>query len=358
MWTTCLLFFQALLLAGYGYAHWLGSRRSVRLQASAHLRDAGRFAPVSPHRPARRSLDARVERRTLRPHPAPAGRNRRGALPAPVGDRSSSAALAHAKRAGQIALAALRAVELGSFLALLSYPFVLEPFLRLRTQVAIWSVLYAAFVALCGWTAWRLRATRRPGHGAGGRILRAAHIVDDPVLAGALRRRIHAAAGHNEPAFAGRSVNPFLWVAPLSIYLLTFILAFDNDRFYRRAPFAAAAGVLAPVGCIVQSASVALSLGAQIGLYLLALFVTCMLCQGSLRVPALVAIPYRLLPHHRRRRRDRRRVRCADRSPRVYGIQRISYRPRGGLPARVRRMGAQRRPFPGGPATTSRCASR
>jgi hypothetical protein len=105
-------------------------------------------------------------------------------------------------------------------------------------------------------------------------------------------------------------VNPFLWVAPLSIYLLTFILAFDNDRFYRRAPFAAAAGVLAPVGCMVQSASVALSLGAQIGLYLLALFVTCMLCQGELA-------------------RSR--------------------------PSLVGRAAA---PFPSGPATTSRCASR
>src|SRR5207248_548479 len=49
--------------------------------------------------------------------------------------------------------------NLGSFVALLSYPFAMEPFLRLRTEVEIWSVLYAGFVTVCGWTAWRLLRT-------------------------------------------------------------------------------------------------------------------------------------------------------------------------------------------------------
>src|SRR5258706_9178506 len=37
VWTNCMLFFQVLLLAGYAYAHWLGSLRSARLQVSIHL---------------------------------------------------------------------------------------------------------------------------------------------------------------------------------------------------------------------------------------------------------------------------------------------------------------------------------
>ncbi len=47
------------------------------------------------------------------------------------------------------------------------------------------------------------------------------------------------------------AVFPFLWIAPLSIYLLTFILTFESDRWYRRGVFAVLAGVLAPVTCAV-----------------------------------------------------------------------------------------------------------
>ena len=47
------------------------------------------------------------------------------------------------------------------------------------------------------------------------------------------------------------AVIPFLWVAPLSLYLLTFILTFESDRWYRRGVFAVLAGVMAPVTCAV-----------------------------------------------------------------------------------------------------------
>src|SRR5665213_302510 len=47
------------------------------------------------------------------------------------------------------------------------------------------------------------------------------------------------------------AVFPFLWVAPLSIYLLTFIMTFESDRWYRRGIFAVLAGVIAPVTCVV-----------------------------------------------------------------------------------------------------------
>jgi hypothetical protein len=73
-----------------------------------------------------------------------------------------------------------------------------------------------------------------------------------------------------------------LWVATLGIYLLTFVLAFDSDRFYWRTPFAIAAGLFAPIACALPSVSIGLSLRWQLIIYLIALFVTCMLCQGEL----------------------------------------------------------------------------
>jgi hypothetical protein len=78
------------------------------------------------------------------------------------------------------------------------------------------------------------------------------------------------------------AVFPFLWVAPLSIYLLTFILTFESDRWYRRGWFAVAAGILAPVTCAVVSLSVAVSVWKQLAAYLGALLVTCMVCHGEL----------------------------------------------------------------------------
>src|SRR4029077_6062829 len=74
------------------------------------------------------------------------------------------------------------------------------------------------------------------------------------------------------------AVNPFLWVAALSVYLLTFILTFQNERWYNRFLFAIAAGVFAPVACVLPSLSVTLSLGSQLTIYLVALFVLCMVC--------------------------------------------------------------------------------
>jgi hypothetical protein len=78
------------------------------------------------------------------------------------------------------------------------------------------------------------------------------------------------------------AVSPFLWVAALAIYLLTFVLAFESDRFYRRTQFAIAAGIAAPVACMLQAASIGISLRLQLALYLLAEFVVCMLCNGEL----------------------------------------------------------------------------
>jgi hypothetical protein len=51
VWTNCMLFFQAMLLAGYGYAHWLGSRRNHKLQGWVHvtlLAASLAFLPIAP----------------------------------------------------------------------------------------------------------------------------------------------------------------------------------------------------------------------------------------------------------------------------------------------------------------------
>ena len=78
------------------------------------------------------------------------------------------------------------------------------------------------------------------------------------------------------------AVIPFLWVAPLSVYLLTFVLTFESERWYRPPVFAIAVGLLVPAGCAILVAAIAMPVLWQLGIYLGTLFVTCMICHGEL----------------------------------------------------------------------------
>jgi hypothetical protein len=282
VWTNCMLFFQVMLLAGYAYAHWLGSARNRKLQSRVHialLAVSLVFLPIAPRadlwKPA--SSDDPSGHILL-------------LLAATVGVPyvllSSTTPLLqrwfHLTREGESPWRLYALSNFGSLLALLSYPFVFEPFLRLRTQTLIWSVLYVVFVVLCEWTAWRVAA-----------ISPAAEPIETEVDSGLSLRDVLlwlalSACGSilllatTNQISQEVAVSPFLWIAPLSIYLLTFILTFESDRWYHRGLFAAAAGVLAPITCAVVGATVAVSLWTQLGVDLAALFVTCMVCHGEL----------------------------------------------------------------------------
>jgi hypothetical protein len=284
VWTHCLLFFQALLLGGYAYAHWLGSRRSVRLQASVHivlLVASLLFLPIG----------ARADLWKPASSADPSGRILL-LLAATVGGPylllSATGPLLQRwftlSEPGKSPWRLYALSNLGSFLALLSYPFAMEPVFRLHTEARVWSALYAGFVALCGWTAWRLRSL------VPAILYSSAEAESTPpptpwtvlfwlALSACGSTLLLATTNQISEEIA---VNPFLWVAPLSIYLLTFVVAFEKERFYHRALFAGAAGVFVPAACAVQIAAAALSLGVQLGLYLFALFITCMVCQGEL----------------------------------------------------------------------------
>src|SRR5580658_4705631 len=160
IWTTCLLFFQTCLLAGYAYAHWLGSLSSARAQAGIHiglLLGSLAFLPLHPNaaiwKPATSSDPS--GRILLLLMLTVGGPYLLLSATAPLVQRWFTMDNPDKSPWRLYALS-----NFGSFLALLSYPFVFEPLLRLRTQGAIWSGLYLAFAVLCGFTAWRLRSFR------------------------------------------------------------------------------------------------------------------------------------------------------------------------------------------------------
>jgi hypothetical protein len=277
VWTTCMLFFQTLLLAGYAYAHGIGSLNNTRRQAIIHialLAASLLFLPLAP--------------RLGQSAPGDPSLNILLLLCATVGGPyfllSSTGPLLqrwfNLSHPEQSPWRLYALSNLGSFIALLSYPFLLEPYLRLHTQSWIWSGLYAGFAILCAWTAWQVAP-------AAERVT-AVEMEPRPTLSTFLFwLGLSAASSTVLLATTNQisqeiAVNPFLWVVPLSIYLLTFILTFESDRWYRRSVFAIAAGIMAPVACAVMGATVALPLKEQLIAYMVALFVVCMLCHGEL----------------------------------------------------------------------------
>ena len=203
IWGVCLLFFQALLLAGYAYAHWLGSLRNPRVQSMIHM---GLLAVSLAALPA-------IPSEFWKPSGSdnPSGRILLlllASVGAPYFLLASTTPLvqrwyhlAQPDRAGW-RLYALS--NLGSFLALFSYPFLMEPYVRLRTQSWIWSALYVVFLGLCGFTAWKARTLgpQAPEHDTAGAEARPSWATLS-ILAGAGGHRLHLADRHHEPDHAG-----------------------------------------------------------------------------------------------------------------------------------------------------------
>jgi hypothetical protein len=290
VWTNCMLFFQAMLLVGYAYAHWLGARRNAGLQAGLHsllLAVSLVFLPIVPRaeiwKPAGLG-DPSTQILLLLA----------AVIGAPYFLLSATTPLLqrwfHVTQPEQSPWRLYALSNAGSFLALFSYPFLIEPFLRLSTQAWTWSVLYTLFAVLCAWTAWKMRVSlsaRSQGrlaepaattYESNGR-LPLAHILMWLALSACGSLLLLGTTNQITEEIA---VFPFLWVAPLSIYLLTFILTFESGRWYRRGIFGTLAGVLAPATCAVVTLSVAIPVWRQLAIYLASLFVTCMVCHGEL----------------------------------------------------------------------------
>src|SRR5690606_13969200 len=75
---------------------------------------------------------------------------------------------------------------------------------------------------------------------------------------------------------------PFLWVLPLAVYLITFAITFESDRWYRPRLFAVLMAIAALVGCTMLAIGLLTSLAVQAVSYLFVLFIGCMVCHGEL----------------------------------------------------------------------------
>ncbi|MBA4137728.1 MAG: ferrichrome ABC transporter permease [Opitutus sp.] len=295
VWTTCLLFFQSVLLAGYAYAHYTSTRLRPRTQATVHLvllLLALVWLPIIPDVDWKPGPADDPARRILLLLTATLG------LPylllsatGPLLQRWFH--LAHPTKSPYRLYSLSNA---GSLLALLAYPFAIEPLLSRTTQAWVWSGALALFALLCGACAWQIRRLNPNPPGTP-----SAAATDESLAAES------AAANDTErptptqkffwlalPAVASVllvatttklctdvAVIPFLWVLPLAIYLLSFILCFDHPRWYSRGVFAAAFVLVCANLCYLLTAGSHAPILRQVTGYSLALFVACMICHGE-----------------------------------------------------------------------------
>jgi hypothetical protein len=298
VWTTCLLFFQVVLLGGYAYAHFLSRWLKPRLAARVHgglllaalvclpITPSDRWKPVGAGNPTLQILILLL---------ANLG------LPYLVLSATGPLIQEWARRthpsASPYRLYALS--NLGSLLALGSYPFWFEWMFSRREQATMWSWGLGLFVLICGYCAYRIGGARSPGALERPANLDQAQLEPAQVDSFNLDRiwwlALPALASVLLMATTNKlcqdlAVVPFLWVLPLGLYLLSFILCFDSPRWYVRG-FWTALLVLGAAGIatlLLKEDNV--SLLEQVIVYAVALFAGCMVCHGEL---------YRLKPNPR-----------------------------------------------------------
>jgi hypothetical protein len=291
VWTTCLLFFQVALLGGYLYAHGLIRKLRPASQRNLHLSlllaSVGLLAlcaaswgsPVLPGASWKPDGAASPIPRILVLLAVSVG------LPyfllSTTGPLLQAWAVRRRPGASVYRLYALS--NAGSLLAPMTYPFLVEPALTLRAQAAIWSGLYVLFAAgsgVCAWRAARVLDAVAPAAGdAEGAV--AARPPYGFWFSLAACGSLLLLAATNQMCQEIAAV-PFLWLLPLCLYLLSFILCFENERLYSRGLFGPLlAGSLGWASLILYRGYI-VPVRTQVLAYSLALFSACMVCHGEL----------------------------------------------------------------------------
>ena len=286
VWTLCMVFFQLVLLLGYAYAHWLSSRANANRQAWIHIALLVLslvFLPIAPDaswKPA--GGDNPVVRILL-------------LLFATVGLPyfllSSTSPLVQSWFArdfpGSSPYRLFALSNFASMLALLGYPFMLEPWLTNPQQSRWWSAGFAAFVVLCAALAWRSRWAPlltaegwQPKAAAPEAKPRARDIALWLSLSTMGSVTLLAVSNHLTQNI---SSIPLLWVIPLAIYLLTFILCFEGRMWYQRDIYLGSLlFVLCVMGYFLADRGLQFYLLWHILVFDIGLFFVCMFCHGEL----------------------------------------------------------------------------
>ncbi len=292
VWTTVMLFFQSALFFGYLYAHlatrWLTPARQVRfhvalLAAATMLAAILGVLPTDSWRPNGSEQPALHILLLLS-----------AAVGLPYLALAATAPLTQVWFArvhpGRSPYRLYALSNAGSLAALLSYPFLVEPNLGVASQGTAWSSLFVIFALLCAWSGLASLRSSSPGAVAdafGGHAATA--VVSDP------KRPLQRFFWLALPALASVALlaitnhlcqdilsAPLLWIAPMVVYLLSFILTFDSDRWYRRDVWMPLGAVASFAAALTWQRRIHVDVSILLAVNLTLLASICMICHGEL----------------------------------------------------------------------------
>ena len=285
VWATCMVFFQVVLLAGYAYSDWTSRRLKPRRQVMLH---AVLIAVSLIHL-------------TVLPGPSwkPDGTQDptlqilmllSASIGLPYFILSTTGPLVQSwvsrSLPGSKVYRFFSLSNLASLLALVSYPFLIEPRATLAVQAHVWSIGYGAFAVCCIGAGIYFARTAMDAP-----TLAATQVADAPkpglrthltwlALSALGSWLLLAVTNHITQNVAA---IPFLWLLPLTIYLLTFVLCFESDRWYSRRRFLLpTAALLLACAYGLQPDAPGFGLRVAIGIYAGGLFLFCMFLHGEL----------------------------------------------------------------------------
>jgi len=289
VWITSMLVFQILLLGGYVYSHVVSRELSPKAQTILHLGllTAGllliialsvlwpsAITPSTTWRPANSQSPVWDVAAIIL---VSAG------LPFFLLSTTSPLLQGWFARSGNDARAyRLYSVSnLGSLLGLLAFPFVVEPAVHLPLEGILWSGLFCLYVLGCGWCAWKVH--RSPAAEQNENVSATSQTHSSPSLA-LLWFLLAACASSLLLATTNLLCQevislPLLWVVPLSVYLLSFILCFEHPRWYQRGIFHPFFALGVFLFCAAMSYALRTT---QVIVLPILLFVACMICHGEL----------------------------------------------------------------------------
>jgi SAM-dependent methyltransferase/uncharacterized membrane protein (UPF0136 family) len=282
VWSAALMFFQACLFAGYVYAHVL-ARFAPKVQAGVHtalLVVGTLLMPILPDPQWKPTGDGNPTLQIVLLLGATVG------LPCLLLSATSPLLQVWYVRrtASQLPYWLYSLSNLGSLVALLGFPLLLEPLFDTSTLAIAWSVAFGAFAVLsvaAGWMAARGETIAEPATSEAA--------PSPPSSTQTMLWLLFSACGSAllVAVSAHLTVNvapiPLLWAVPLALYLVTFILNFGSRRFYDRAKFFPL--LVVALGCMTylyMKVDTNLHIRYEIPLYLVSLFLICMACHGEL----------------------------------------------------------------------------
>jgi len=293
VWSTCLVFFQVTLLAGYLYADWTTRRLNIRRQTILHaallavallllpIVPAASWKPIGAEQPSLQILLLLTV--TI-------------GLPYFLLSTTSPLIQVWFARAypGVSPYRLFALSNLASMLALLGYPFLLEPNVATRFQAIYWSAGFGVFALTIAIILARAYKTNARSDSAAARAIASAdqnlHIEptsrDKAVWVALSALGSMLLLGVSNHLTQNIASIPLLWLAPLAIYLLTFILCFggtDGSSWYPRGiALSQAALAVVAMAWLLAERKLDFMLYLQIAVFSVGLFMTCMYCHGEL----------------------------------------------------------------------------